>query len=172
MFERGKALVLIGFMGAGKSAAGRRVAEQTGWPRYDTDELIIRKFGIPIAEIFATHGEREFRDAETEALRTIDSTKPAVVVTGGGIVMRKQNVDLLREIGIVVWLTADEETLFIRVSRRSNRPLLQAADPRATLVKLLAEREPLYREAADVVIDTSALTHDEVAASILNQLPA
>lgn len=170
--ERGHALVLIGFMGTGKSAAGRRVAGQTGWPRHDIDEMITRRFGMPIADIFGTHGEAGFRDAETAALQTIDGTRPAVVVTGGGIVVRQQNVTLLRQIGFVVWLTADEETLLARVSRRSNRPLLQTPDPRATIAKLLTEREPLYREAADVVIDTSALTHEEVAASILHHLPA
>ena len=168
--ERGKALVLIGFMGAGKSAAGRRVAQETGWQRFDTDEMIVRRFGMSVDAIFAAHGESAFRDAETDALRTIDAGTHCVVVTGGGIVLRKDNVELLCQIGLIIWLTADAETLFARVSRRKNRPLLQTPDPRATLARLLREREALYRAAADITIDTSTMSHGEVAAEILTQL--
>jgi shikimate kinase len=96
----------------------------------------------------------------------------AIVVTGGGIVLREENVALLRQLGPIVYLGADEETLFARISRRSTRPLLQTENPRATLRELVARRLPLYRSAADVEVDTSRLTHDEVARRILERIEA
>ena len=95
---------------------------------------------------------------------------PAIIVTGGGIVLRPENVKMLRELGTVVNLEADEETLFRRISRRATRPLFQTENPRATLMELLRVREPLYRAAADVRLDTSRLTHDEVADAILKSI--
>ena len=151
----------------GKSSIGKALARRTGLPRFDTDEIVSARFGLPVTEIFARFGEDEFRDAETEALDQLSRAVPAIVVTGGGIVLRPQNVKMLRKLGKVVSLEADEETLFRRISRRVTRPLLQTKNPRATLVELLRVREPLYREAADVRLDTSRLTHDEVTDAIL-----
>lgn len=170
MKERGNAIVLIGFMGAGKSSVGRTLARMTGLPRFDTDEMVAARFGLTIPEIFEVHGEQKFRDAETEALRELSDKRQAIVVTGGGIVLREENVALLRECGTIVYLAADEETLFARISRRPTRPLLRTTDPRATLSELLAARLPLYREAADVEVDTSLLSHDEVARKILKSV--
>ena len=170
MTERGQSIVLIGFMGAGKSSTGKALARKTRLPCFDTDEIVSIRFGLPVAEIFARFGEEQFRDAETEALGQLPNTAPAIIVTGGGIVLRPENVKKLREFGRVVSLEADEETLFRRVARRTTRPLLQTEDPRATLVELLRVREPLYREAADVRLDTSRLTHDEVADAILKSI--
>jgi shikimate kinase len=170
MTGRGQSIVLIGFMGAGKSAAGRALARKTRLPRFDTDEIVSARFGLAIPEIFAAFGEEKFRDAETEALHQFSYKTPAIIVTGGGIVLRPANVQLLRALGMVVNLEADEETLFRRISRRATRPLLQAENPRATLVELLRVRDPLYRAAADVRLDTSCLTHDEVADAILKSI--
>jgi shikimate kinase len=170
MKEPARAIVLIGFMGAGKSSVGRRLERLTGLARFDTDEMIAARFGLTIAEIFETHGEEKFREAETEALRELLGKGQAIVVTGGGIVLRQENVALLRELGTTIYLSADEETLFARISRRPTRPLLRTANPRQTLKDLLAARLPLYREAADVEVDTSRLTHDEVATKILKDI--
>lgn len=170
MTERGRAIVLIGFMGAGKSSAGRTLARITGFPRFDTDEMVSARFGRPISEIFSEFGERAFREAETDALEELSDDAPSIIVTGGGIVLRPANVELLRRLGRLVYLQADEETLFRRVSRRSTRPLLQTENPRATLAELLHVRLPLYREAADFQVETSRLTHDEVAEAIIKNM--
>jgi shikimate kinase len=170
MKEHGHAIVLIGFMGAGKSSVGRTLARITGRRRFDTDEMIASRFGLTISQIFEKRGEEQFRDAESEALEELSGEADAIIVTGGGIVVRQTNTARLRELGSVVFLTADEETLFRRISRRPTRPLLRTADPRATLKELLQSRLPLYRAAADVEVDTSGLTHDEVARSILKRM--
>jgi shikimate kinase len=170
MTRRGQSIVLIGFMGAGKSSTGRALARQTGLPLFDTDEIVSKRFGLSVTEIFVQLGEEEFRDAETEALKQLAEIAPAIIVTGGGIVLRGENVKMLRGLGRMVSLEADEETLFRRISRRATRPLLQTNDPRATMAELLRVRDPLYRAAADVRLDTSRLTHDEVADAILKSL--
>ena len=170
MKKRGHAIVLIGFMGAGKSSVGRTLARMSGRPRFDTDEMIAARFGLTISEIFEKRGEERFRDAESEALEELSIETDAIIVTGGGIVLRQANTARLRELGAVVYLSADEETLFRRISRRPTRPLLQTTDPQATMKELLAARLPLYRAAADVEVDTSGLTHDEVARSILKKV--
>lgn len=170
MTGRGQSIVLIGFMGAGKSSTGKALARKTGLPRFDTDEIVASRFGLPVTEIFARFGEEEFRHAETEALGRLSEAAPAIIVTGGGIVLRPGNVKILRELGRVVSLEADVETLFRRISRRATRPLLQTENPRATLVELLRVRDPLYHAAADVRLDTSRLRHDEVADAILKSI--
>jgi shikimate kinase len=172
MSGRDRAIVLIGFMGSGKSSAGRILAGKMGWPRFDTDEMVSARFGRPIPEIFAEFGAEEFRNVETETLEQLSSATRAVIVTGGGIVLRAGNVELLRRVGTLVHLEADEETLFRRVSRRATRPLLQTENPRATLVELLRVRLPLYRQAADFSVDTSRLTHEEVAEEVMNKMEA
>ena len=165
-----KSIVLIGMMGAGKSSVGRCLQQRTGLARLDTDEMVVAQFGVPIAQIFEKHGEEQFRIAETDVLRKLAPERPAIVVTGGGIVLRAENVDLLKQLGTVIWVTAEEATLFERAARRNDRPLLQKENPRAVFSKLFRERESLYAAAADLRVDTSTLTHDEVAETILNRL--
>ena len=157
-------------MGAGKSSVGRCLQRSTGLARIDTDEMLAAEFEMPIAEIFATRGEEKFRDAETELLRKLAPDRPTIIVTGGGIVLRKENVDLLKGLGTVVWLTADETTLFERASRRNDRPLLQKENPRTVYSELFRQREPLYASAANVQLDASGKTHDEVAELILAKI--
>ncbi len=166
MPERGDAIVLVGFMGSGKSSVGCEIAARIGLPRYDTDELICARFGLRISQIFQRHGEAAFRAAETETLRELPRGQ-AVIVTGGGVVLLQENVDLLRSMGLVINLVADEETLFDRATRRKVRPLLQTPDPRATLSELLRVRAPLYAAAADATLDTSSLGRGQVAGRIL-----
>ena len=172
MNERGNGIVLIGFMGAGKSSVGRTLARTTGLPRFDTDEMVATRFGLTVSDIFEKHGEQEFRDAETQALRELSGKGQAIFVTGGGIVLRPENVDLLRDLGTVVHLRADEEILFERISRRTTRPLLQTENPRATVSELLRLRLPLYERAADLEVDTTRFGHDEVANEILRKIEA
>ena len=161
------AIALIGFMGAGKSAVGRELSRRIGWPRHDTDEMIRAQFGVSIPDIFARYGEPAFRDAETALLKTLRRGIAGVVVTGGGIVLRTQNVQLLRGMGQIVWLDADEEVLWQRISKHSTRPLLQTPDPRARFSELLRERLPLYRSAADYRINTASSSIAQVTDEII-----
>jgi shikimate kinase len=161
------ATALIGFMGAGKSAVGRELSRRTGWPRHDTDEIIREQFGISIPDIFVRHGEPAFRDAETALLKTLRRGLAGIVVTGGGIILREENVRLLRGLGRIVWLDADEEVLWQRASRHSTRPLLQMPDPRARFAQLLRERLGPYHAAADYRINTSICSIAEVTDEII-----
>ena len=170
MMERGNGIVLIGFMGAGKSSVGRTLARTTGLVRFDTDEIVAARFGLTVSEIFEKHGEEEFREAETEALRNLSGKGQAIFVTGGGIVLRSENVELLKGLGTIVHLRADEEILFERISRRTTRPLLRTGNPRVTVTELLRLRLPLYESAADLEVDTTRLGHDEVAKQILTRI--
>jgi shikimate kinase len=169
MNRRSESIVLIGMMGAGKSAVGRCLQQRTGFKRCDTDEMVSSRFGMRISEIFSTHGEDKFREAETEALRRVSLDQRSIIVTGGGIVLREENLELLKRIGAVVWLEADEETLFKRASRAGNRPLLQRKHPRKAFMQMLQTRLPLYAKVADIRVDTSVLTDEEVAVAILSK---
>jgi shikimate kinase len=157
-------------MGMGKSVVGKALEQKTGLPRFDTDEIISSKSKMPITEIFSTHGEEHFRNLETETLRSMSLEEPAIIVTGGGIVLRAENMDLLRQLGTVVWLDADEATLRTRIRGLSDRPLLQTANPRAALSELLAAREPLYRRAADLRVDVSQRNPQQIAELILENI--
>ena len=159
-------------MGAGKSAVGSCLEKRTGVTQIDTDDIVASKFGISIPEIFSKYGEERFRDAETEALRGIAVDQPAVIMTGGGIVLREENVDLLKRLGIVVWLDANEEILFERAVRKGNRPLLEAENRRKTFSQMLQARRPVYAKIANIRVDTAALAADEVAEAILKLLEA
>jgi shikimate kinase len=165
-----RSIVLIGFMGCGKSSVGRLLAREKDWRRVDTDELLAAKFGLSISEIFQRWGEERFRAAETEILRDMESKRAGVLVTGGGVVLRPENIQRLREIGTVVWLTADLATLEQRLGQLNDRPLLQTADPRKTIATLLEERRKFYETAADFVIDTSRLSQREVVQAICDAI--
>jgi shikimate kinase len=156
-------------MGSGKSSVGRELAARMRLPRYDTDEMIAARYGLSIAEIFAQHGEQAFRDAETEALSQVPD-RQLILVTGGGVILREDNVARLQLFGRIVHLTADADTLFERASRRTTRPLLQTENPRETLSAMLRVRLPLYAQVADFTIDTSKLRHEEVAEEIMEQI--
>ena len=163
-------IALIGFMGAGKSEVGRELSRRTGWPRHDTDEMIREEFGISIPDIFARHGETAFRDAETALLKTLQRGLAGIVVTGGGIILREENVRLLRGMGRIIWLDADEEILWQRASRHSTRPLLQTPNPRARFAQLLRERVLRYQAAADYRINTSSSSIAQVTDEIIGLL--
>jgi shikimate kinase len=156
-------------MGAGKSSAGRCLCRHTGLTLFDTDEMVSSKFGVPISQIFSTHGERKFREAETGALRNLSTRQRAIIVTGGGIVLREENLGLLKRLGAVIWLEADEKTLFKRASQAGNRPLLQPKKSRKAFSQILQARLPLYATIADIRVNTSVLTDEEVAVAILSK---
>jgi shikimate kinase len=166
----GRSIVLIGMMGAGKSSVGCCLHRRTGLALHDTDEIVTANFGMPISRIFSKFGEPRFRQAETEALRNLATTEQAIIVTGGGIVVFNENVELLRHLGVIVWLDTDEETLFTRASEKKNRPLLQTKHPREAFWQILGARRTLYANIADIRVDTSALTDEEVAVAILTKL--
>jgi shikimate kinase len=160
-------LVLIGFMGSGKSAVGRVVARRLRFRFVDTDALIVKEAGQPISAIFAEHGEEHFRNLETETLRSLRNLRHTVIATGGGVVVKERNHAILRELGFVVWLAASEDVIFERVSRNSKRPLLQTANPRATITEMLAVRRPLYQAAAAWSLDTTTRSHANSAEAII-----
>jgi shikimate kinase len=165
-----KSIVLIGMMGAGKSCVGRCLQQRTRLALVDTDGIVAARFGISICEIFSKYGEQAFREAETQALRELSPAKQTIIVTGGGIVLRETNVELLRRLGIIVWLKGNEETLFERASRARTRPLLQLHNRREAFGQLLRARLPLYAKVAHISVDTSVLTDEEVAVAILSKV--
>ncbi len=160
-------IVLIGFMGSGKSSIGRLVAQKLGFQFVDTDTLVVERSGLEIAAIFARDGEEHFRELETAVLESLAPWNRSVMATGGGIILREQNRTLLRELGFVVWLAASENVIFERVSRNTRRPLLQTENPRETVAKLFGARRALYEEAAQFTLDTSALSHAEAAEAVI-----
>ena len=159
-------VVLIGFMGSGKTTVGERVATGLGFRFADTDSLIEQQAGKPIPEIFSEQGEAGFRELESAVLRQLMAEEHLVVSTGGGIVTVRENLSLLDQLGFVVLLSTDEETIFKRISANKNRPLLHTPDPRKTIHDLLKARASLYKDAADLEIVTTELNEDEIAFGI------
>ncbi|MBV9105870.1 MAG: shikimate kinase [Verrucomicrobia bacterium] len=156
-------LVLVGFMGSGKSSVGREIARRWGFRFVDTDATIRQQYRKSIPDIFAAFGEAAFRDEENKVLQDLQNSLHAVIATGGGIVLQPRNRHLLRALGLVIWLTASEEVIWDRVSRNQNRPLLQTGNPRDTVSNLMSKRSPLYGSVADITVETSGLTHRQVA---------
>jgi shikimate kinase len=165
-------LLLVGMMGAGKSTVGRLLADRLGCPYLDSDVEVEAVTGHTVAEIFAQDGEAAFRVAEADALHAaLSGPAPVVVSVAGGAVLDPANRELLRRSGTVVWLRASPATLAARVGDGAGRPLL-AGDPAAALVRLEAERCPLYAEVADVVIDVDGVPPAEVADQVLAAVAA
>jgi len=157
-------------MGAGKSSVGRCLRHRTGLALHDTDQIVAAKFGLSIPRIFSRYGEQGFREAETEALRRLAGSKQIIVVTGGGIVLSGENIEILKQMGVIVWLDGDDETLFGRASQKRDRPLLRTKNRRKAFSRILRARRPVYAKIADIRVDTSVLTDEEVAVAILSKL--
>ena len=157
-------------MGTGKSLVGKVLEQHTRFRRFDTDEIISLTLKMPIEKIFSIHGEEHFRELETETLRSLSAEERAIIVTGGGIVLRSENVYLLKQLGAVVWLDTDEATLRTRIHRLSDRPLLRTANPETTLSELLQVRESFYRNAADLRVDISQKNPEQIAELILKNI--
>lgn len=141
-------------MGAGKSTVGRMLSSRLGFTFVDTDHLIEERTGADIPWIFDVEGEEGFRTRETAILDSLSGLSEHVIATGGGIVVRPENHQRLKSLGTVVYLTASTEQLVNRTSKDRKRPLLQVANPRAKIIELLTQRDPLYRSIADYVLET------------------
>ena len=164
---------LTGFMGVGKTRVGRILAQQLGRCFLDTDRMIEQRTGKTIAEIFADEGEAHFRQLERDCVLETCQRSDAVVALGGGAVARADNVAAVRCAGILVCLKADVDTIFARVKRRSNRPLLAGLDPqaqRAKIESLLRERAPFYDQAHIELYTTQAQTPEDTAGQLLDLL--
>ena len=164
-----RTIALVGLMGAGKSTVGRRLADVLGRKFYDSDTEIEKAAGLSIADIFTLHGEAEFRRGEHRVLERLLSETPHVLATGGGAYLNPETRELLRQKAVTIWLNADLETLWRRVSRRSHRPLLKTENPKGVLSRLLTERTPIY-EKADLVVESQEGPHRATVNSILKAL--
>jgi shikimate kinase len=164
-----RTVVLIGMMGAGKSAVGRRLARALGLPFEDADAAIEAAAGATIADIFAEIGEAAFREKERQVIARLLSGGKQVLALGGGAFMDPGTRRLVRARALSIWLSADLDTLVRRTARRGNRPLLANGDPAATLAQLIEQREPIYAE-ADIVVDSGEGPLNVVVARILEAL--
>ncbi len=163
-------IILIGFMGVGKSAVGRELAARLDLNFIDTDAVIEKTEGRKISDIFEKDGEGRFRDLETEVIVTLGDYDNFVISTGGGIVLRENNVKMLKAIGPLVLLTSREEVIDKRLEGEADRPLLMQGDKLDNIKKILAERGPAYERAADHIVDTSEITPQAAAEEIIKWL--
>jgi shikimate kinase len=164
--------LLIGMMGSGKSTIGRLVADATGWPYVDNDELVLRAHGATPRTLLAEDGEAAMRRAESEALGSgVALPPPAIVGVAAGVILDAADRETLRGGGIVVWLRANAGDLAARAAGADHRPWLDG-DPRAWMTAALLEREPLYASVADHVVDTDTVAPEETAARLVELLLA
>ena len=164
-----RTVALVGLMGAGKTTVGRRLAAALQLPFVDADEAIVAAAGQSIEELFAAHGECEFRRGERQVIASLLAGPPHVLATGGGAFIDPRTRALMKESAISIWLKAPLELLMKRVTKRDTRPLLKEDDPHAVMKRLLAEREPFYAE-ADITVETGAGPHNTAVLAILSAL--
>ncbi len=164
-----KNIVLTGFMGTGKSEVSRELSRVLGWTAIDIDTEIERAQKMKITEIFKQFGEPGFRDIETEFIKKISKNKNIIISTGGGAVLKQKNIDVLRENGVIICLTATPDTILKRTGKNHNRPLLQVDDPLKKINELLEFRRPYY-EKADIMIDTEGKTPLQIAEEIIEKI--
>jgi shikimate kinase len=165
----GRSIVLVGMMGAGKSTIGRRLSARLGLPFLDADAEIEAAAGMSIPDIFESRGETDFRDGEARVIARLLDSGPAVIATGGGAVMRQETRDRIRDKAVSIWLKVDPDIIMRRVKRRSDRPLLQTADPEATVERLIREREPIYRH-ADLTVWSRDVPHEKIVDECIDAL--
>lgn len=163
-------IVLIGFMGAGKTTYGKWLAKQKNMVFLDTDEMIVEKKGMSINDIFSKYGEAYFRDLETKVLREIieSGADNIVLSVGGGLPVREENRRLMKSIGNVIYLKASIDTLCERLARDTTRPLLKGGDLRDKITGLMEKRQAIYEEAATRIIETDNCSEADVRAMILS----
>jgi shikimate kinase len=164
-----KNIVLTGFMGTGKSEVSKKLSKILGWKVIDIDTEIEKSQNMKITEIFKQFGEPGFRDIETETIKKLSKNKNVIISTGGGAVLRQENIDALRENGVIICLTATPETILKRISNNNDRPLLQVEEPLKKIRELLEFRMPHY-EKADIIIDTENKTPLEIAEEIIEKI--
>lgn len=165
----GHPLVLVGMMGAGKTSVGRRLAAQLERPFLDSDQEIEAAAGMSIEDFFKTHGEDDFRIGETKVIKRLLTTPNIVLATGGGAFINPKTRQNILDHSTCVWIKAEFDLLFARVSRKSNRPLLQTANPKQTLKNLIDLRYPIYQK-AHVIITSRDVPHDTVVNEIIGGL--
>jgi shikimate kinase len=167
-----RSVVLVGMMGVGKSSIGRRLAARLGVPFVDADTEIEKAAGMSIADIFARHGEADFRSGEARVIARLLDGGPQVLATGGGAVMNADTRAAIKAKGVSIWLSAELDVLLRRINKRKNeRPMLQTADPAATLRELLVAREPVYA-LADLTVQSREVPHDAIVSEIMAALAA
>src|ERR1700687_4762628 len=166
-----RSVVLVGMMGAGKSTIGRRLSARLRLPFLDADTEIETAAGMSIADIFETHGEAHFRDGEARVIARLLDSGPVVLATGGGAFMREGTPSRIRRRAVSIWLKADADVIMRRVKRRADRPLLQTADPAATVGRLIEEREPVYQH-ADLTIWSRDVPHEKILEECIDALHA
>src|ERR1700681_3178596 len=167
-----RSVVLVGMMGVGKSSVGRRLGARLAIPFADADAEIERAAGMSITDIFARHGEAAFRSGEARVIARLLEGGPQVLATGGGAVMNADTRAAIKAKGVSIWLNAEFDVLLRRINKRKNdRPMLQTADPAATLRELLVAREPVYAQ-ADLTVQSREVPHDAVVAEIMTALAA
>ena len=165
-----RSVVLVGMMGAGKTAVGTALARHLAVPFLDADEELVRAAQMSIAEIFARDGEPFFRARETEVIGRLLRGVPCVLSTGGGAFLAETNRSLIHDVGVSIWLKADLELLWQRVRHKTTRPLLRTANPRETLRELYDKRQPLYAQ-ADIVVESAAeRSVEEMASRVVDAL--
>ena len=156
-------------MGTGKSTVGKKIAERLGFSYIDTDEVIEKTEKKKISEIFNEYGEKYFRDLETEVIKTLQDYDHFIIATGGGMVLRDENVKMLKALGPLVLLYTNPDVIFERIKSVQNRPLIEE-DKLDKIKEILKQRDPIYSKVADFKVDTSLLAIDEVVDIILKEL--
>jgi shikimate kinase len=164
-----RTVALVGLMGAGKSAIGKRLALRLGLPFVDADDEIERAAGCSIAEFFEKYGEQEFRAGERRVIARLLDQTPHVLSTGGGAYMDPETRALMRAKALTIWLRAELDVLFERVRKRAHRPLLRQGDPREILDRLMQQRYPIYAE-ADIVVDSTAQPADRTTEQVIDAI--
>jgi shikimate kinase len=170
-YSKGPHLILIGFMGSGKTSIGRGLSYKLRRAFHDTDRMIEEREGMSISEIFAAKGESAFRQMETEVLREIrDDRIGRIYSLGGGTPVRMENQPLIKKCGTVCYLRITAEEVYERLKGDTTRPLLQCEDPLSRIRELIAKRGPAYERCADIVVDTGSISRDQVMEAVLEEL--
>lgn len=161
---------LIGLMGAGKTTVGKKLASLLLLDFIDIDQLVEQRTGVSISHIFEVEGESGFRERESKLLAEVSDGRQAVISTGGGVILRAQNRQVMRKHGQVIYLRVSLEILWQRLKNSQTRPLLQQCDPKVKLTQLMLERDPLYADEADFIVESNADTAIKSAKKIYDLL--
>lgn len=163
-------VVLIGFMGCGKTSIGIRLSYALKRTLIDTDKWIEKKQGMSVSDIFAKYGEAAFRQMETDCIKELIAAQDhQIISTGGGLPVKEDNHALLKELGCVYYLKVTTQTVYERLKGDTTRPLLQGDDPKTKIEALLSVREPLYEKCADIIIEVSDKSFDEIIEKIVQK---
>ncbi len=164
-----KNIILVGFMGCGKSTIGRVISQQLNYPLIDTDYYIEEQTNHKISDIFKQHGEPYFRDIETDLVSQLLDNRISrqIISTGGGLPKRESNRETLKSLGYVVWLKASVESIHQRTSMSNHRPLLQSKDPKVLINKMIEEKTPIYEDCAHLTVQTDDLSINDTVHGVI-----